>query len=169
MALVSNYENGVYYSGQCRQGDAQCKFFLAADDEPTARVEKETGVAPVPRTPQSGQTNKKRSYPTPHTDRMVRFKTPRRTLFGKSPGRASAVHIDSTEDESLAASILAILESDGVAVKRSTRLTIQALIEDFQKGLEARLDASQTNLERALEQIGEMEKEHEAGEDWPST
>jgi len=150
------------------QGNDQCDFFLTANDEPGARMEK-TEPPIVPRTPLQGQASIKRYLPTPNTDRiMISTKTPRRNLFGKSPSVASASRIDSEREEGdLTSSILGILEKDGVSLKASTRLRIQSLVEEFRAGLEAKLAASNASFERVMKHIDEMENEARAA--GPST
>lgn len=120
----------------------------------------------VPRTPGQGQVAIKRFFQTPNTDRTVASaKTPRRNLFGKSPSIASASHVESGREEAdLTSGILGILENERVALKASTKLRIQSLVEEFQAGLEGKLAASNANLERVLKHLDEMEMENQAQE-----
>lgn len=142
----------------------QCGFFLTAEDDSTARVEKSSDIGPAPRTPTGKQIDGMlQSLPTPESRTRSS-----RSLFATDSSRGGYLQrLDDTptrhrfradEDGDLSSLIFGLLQKDGIVLRSSTESAIRHVIGDRISGYEAKLQNSGESLDNAFKKIDELEK-----------
>jgi len=188
MTLVSNYANGTFYGGRwfCGCGlDApwrtstkensrgekfascpksrgqQCGFFLTAEDDATARMEKSSDIPPAPRTPTAKQIGgMPQSLPTPETGTGLNtslFSSSRRGYLQRPDDTPTPHRFRADENGDLPSLIFSLLQNDGIVLKNSTESAIRHVVGDRLAGYEAKLQNSAESLEMAFKKLDELE------------
>lgn len=150
--------------------DQQCNFFLTADDDATARVEKSSDIPPAPRTPTGRQMGgMPQALPTPDTGMGIGAGSGAGSgLFGASfsrrayfqrPNESPTPHrFRADEGGDLASLILGLLQKDGIALRISTESAIRYHIGDQVAAYEAKLQNSAETINMLYGKLDEMEK-----------